>query len=133
MMTRTLMDALPKDAPRFPLGEGAPAAGAARAVPLAQPPSTQPMPTVQMLVTLAAVDPEVERRRKQSRQAQKGLEQLDALYAELVSGEPSLERLAEIADWATQLETPDDPVLAEITREIELRVRVELAKLDIEV
>ncbi|WP_414705372.1 flagellar assembly protein FliX [Pseudomonas sp.] len=43
-----------------------------------------------------------------------------------------MERLREIAEWSQTFETPDDPVLAQILSEIDLRVRVELAKLDIE-
>lgn len=93
----------------------------------------QPLASVQMLVAIAAYDPERERRRQMAEQGTNGLDELEALQVELIAGEPTPERLAQLAEWVEKLDTPADPVLAEILAEIELRVRVELAKFDIEV
>ena len=64
--------------------------------------------------------------------ADKGLRLLDALHGELIAGTPSPARLRDIAAWAQTIEMPQDPALAAIVRDIDLRVRVELAKFDIE-
>ena len=130
-MARSLLAALPKVQPSFPIGE-AEGAGV-RAQPMVQPQAGQPIPSVAMLVTLAAADPAVERRRKQAAQAERGLDALEALQRELLTGTATPERLREIVEWAATLETPDDPVLAQIARDIDLRVRVELAKYDVQV
>lgn len=88
----------------------------------------QPVTSVEMLVALAAVDDAAERRRKLAAQAETGLERLEALHRDLLAGNPTAERLEEIAAWARQLSVPDDPGIAAILREIELRILVELAK-----
>lgn len=126
-MTRSLMAALPKVVASFQLRDSE---GPLR--PFA-PQAGVPMTSVQMLVAIAAGDPNVERRRKQAADAEKGLKALERLHVELVAGAPSVERLREIADWTRDTETPEEPMLAQIMSEIDLRVRVELAKLDIEV
>lgn len=107
--------ALPADAPTPP---------AVNAVP-------HPATSVQMLVTLAAADPIAERRRKAVAQADRGLAQLETLRDELATGLASPERLRALAGWAETFTIPDDPQLAELAREIELRVRVEIAKHDL--
>ncbi len=130
LMARTLVSALPKVLPSFPISEAE--AAAARPQPhAAQTP--QPMPTVAMLVTLAAADPAIERRRKQAKQATEGLDVLETVHRELLAGTLDPGALQDLAEWAKSIETPDDPVLAEIMRDIDLRVRVELAKYDVEI
>ncbi|GAB5349265.1 flagellar assembly protein FliX [Alteriqipengyuania sp. 357] len=99
--------------------------------PAIQP--VQPIGSVQMLVTLAAYDPDRERRRLMAEQGSNALDELEALQVELSAGGATPERLEQLAEWVAQVEAPADPVLAEILAEIELRVRVELAKFDIEV
>jgi hypothetical protein len=131
LMARSLLAALPKAVPGFRAAEGE--AAQARPVPLQGGGATQPMPSVAMLVTLAAADPAVERRRKQAQDAERGLDRLDRLHRELVAGAPSVERLRELAEWSQGFEVPDEPALAAILAEIDLRVRVELAKHDVEV
>jgi len=127
MMVRSLMAALPKDAPAFPLAEGE---GPVRPLPT----GTAPMvPNVEMLVALAANTPSVERRRQMAERAAKGLDALERLHAELLSGTPSVEALQAVVEWSQSGETPDDPVLAQLLGDIDVRVRVELAKLDIEI
>ena len=108
-----------KPAPALPT----PAAGT-----LIPPPAT----SVAMLVALSAEAP-AERRRRAIIQAERGLDALERLREELAAGIPSPERLRELAAWSSGFEMPDDPELAELARDIELRVRVELAKHDISI
>ena len=89
-----------------------------------------PVQSVEMLVALAAVDPERERRRRMAQQAEQGLDELEQLHQELVAGTPSVERLSALKAWAKSIGQPDDAALAELVRDIELRVLVELAKLE---
>ena len=131
LMARSLLAALPKAAPGFPVAEEE-AAARQMPVPMQGPGTNQPVPSVAMLVTLAAADPAIERRRKQARDAERGLDALERLNKELATGTPSVERLREIVEWSENFEASDDPVLAGILSDIELRVRVELAKLDIQ-
>ena len=131
LMAHSLLAALPKAAESFSVTreEKAPAAAP---LPLQQTNVTNPVPNVAMLVTLAAADPMMDRRRRLAAQAERGVEMLDHLHKEVLVGTPSVERLREIAQWSQTLDTPDEPVLAQIMAEIDLRVRVELAKYDVE-
>jgi len=95
--------------------------------PAAQSAVAQPV-SVQMLVTLASVEPAVERRRRVAIEAGRALNALDRLNDTLVAGLPPVERLREVAAWAGTVEVPEDPQLAAILKDIDLRVRVELAK-----
>jgi hypothetical protein len=128
LMARSLLAALPKAAPGFPIVEEE---AMARPVPMQGAGTNQPVPSVAMLVTLAAADPAIERRRKQVIHAERGVDALDKLHKELATGIPSVERLREIVEWSENIEASDDPVLAGILSDIELRVRVELAKIDV--
>ena len=112
-------------------GDGEAAAGEGAPPPAMH--SNQHLGSVQMLVTLAAFDPEKDRRREMAEQGNAGLDELETLHMELVGGGASPERLEQLAEWVSQVEQPDDPVLAEIVAGIELRVRVELAKFEVEV
>ncbi|UYY59679.1 flagellar assembly protein FliX [Sphingomonas sp. S2-65] len=131
LMAHSLLAALPKAAESFSVTreEKAPAAAP---LPPQQANVTNPVPSVAMLVTLAAADPMMDRRRRLAAQAERGVEMLDHLHKEVLVGTPSVERLREIAQWSQTLDTPDEPVLAQIMAEIDLRVRVELAKYDVE-
>ena len=131
LMARSLLAALPKAAPGFPIAEEE-AAARQMPVPMQGAATNQPVPSVAMLVTLAAADPAIERRRKQAIDAERGIAALDKLHKELATGTPSVERLREIVEWSENFEASDDPVLQSILSEIELRVRVELAKLDVQ-
>ncbi|MDG2534017.1 flagellar assembly protein FliX [Sphingomonas sp. HITSZ_GF] len=131
-LLRSLMAALPKAASGFSVGEGeAPAARAP--LPQQGTNAAQPLnPSVAMLVTLAAADPAIERRRKQAVDAQRGLDQLEGLHRELVAGVVSPARLQAIVEWSETFEASEDPTLAAILADIDVRVRVELAKLDLQ-
>ena len=130
-LLQSLMAALPKVASGFSVGEGD---GPAAPAPRPQGPTAAQMrnPSVAMLVTLAAADPAIERRRKQAIDAQRGIDMLDQLHRELVAGVVSPVRLRAIVEWSETFERSDDPALAAILSDIELRVRVELAKLDLQ-
>ncbi len=131
-LLHSLMAALPKAAPGFSVGEGEAPAAPAPLPPGAGAGTTQALnPSVAMLVTLAAADPMIERRRKQAVDAQRGIDMLDQLHRELVAGVVSPARLQAIVEWSETFERTDDPALAAILSDIELRVRVELAKLDL--
>ena len=130
ILARNLLAALPKAAPGFALDGEEPAAHATNAPQTTG--ATAPTPSVAMLVTLAASQQAVERRRRMAKDAERGIDALDRLHKELLAGAPSVERLREIAEWSQSFETPEDPVLASLLSDIDLRVRVELAKFDIE-
>lgn len=128
-LLRSLMAALPKAASGFSVGEGE---GVAARAPLPQGTNAAQAlnPSVAMLVTLAAADPMIERRRKQAVDAQRGIDMLDGLHRELVAGVVSPERLQAIVEWSESFQASEDPTLAAILADIDVRVRVELAKLD---
>ncbi|MFV0623358.1 flagellar assembly protein FliX [Sphingomonas sp. ac-8] len=90
--------------------------------------ATHPHTSVEMLVAIAAAEPGLERRRKLAAKTDKGLSLLERLDAELLAGPLPPERVEELVEWSESFELPEDPALAEIAREIELRVRVEIAK-----
>ncbi|MBD8545649.1 flagellar assembly protein FliX [Sphingomonas sp. CFBP 8760] len=99
--------------------------------PPATVPIAPPTTSVAMLVAMAANDPVVEQRRKLAAEADRGLSLLERLHRDLATGEPTPERLEEMAAWVEGFTPPDDPALGPVAREIELRVRVELAKHDL--
>jgi len=52
--------------------------------------------------------------------------------AEMLAGLPAVERLREIAAWVEEEhQGPEDAALASLFKDIELRMRVELAKYDV--
>lgn len=96
----------------------------------AQPTIATPAQSVQMLVTLAAAarPPELERRRRLAKEAERGLDALEMLQAALVVGVSAVEPTRELRNWSEGRTRPDDPELAEVMDEIDLRIQVELAK-----
>lgn len=115
---------------------------AKRATPAAFAPEASALPTpaastvaapaqsVQMLVTLAAatLPPDLERRRRIAKKAEKGLTALEALQAALVVGVGSAEPARELRAWVEERTPSDDPELERLMDEIDLRAQVELAK-----
>ena len=87
----------------------------------------QALTSVDMLLAIAAVDDEAERRRQMAAQAQAGLDALEALDA-ADDEETRRESARTLAEWAGDLTAPDNPELARIQRQIELRALVEIAK-----
>lgn len=128
-----LLAALAKAGDEFAVASARADPASAAILPAAVPPATQPATSVQMLVALAAAEPPVERRRKMAAATDRGLRLLERLHAELVVGTPAPERLAELLDWSEGFDPRADPHLAGLAREIEVRVRVEIAKHDVRV
>jgi len=83
-----------------------------------------------LLAAATALETPKDKRRREARPAARGLEILEQLHAAQVKGLPDEAALDALSQWAALFEVPDDPELAEIARDIELRVRVELAKHD---
>lgn len=102
-------------------------------LPPAVPATPSPATSVEMLVTLAAAEPTIERRRRMAKAADNGLSLLERLHTELLTGTLPVERIDELVEWSETFDLPDDPELAAIAREIELRVRVEIAKHELRV
>lgn len=110
-----------------------PAQDAADAPPPPQPagPTLNATTSVHVLLAAAtALETPRDKRRREARPAARGLDMLEQLHAAGVKGAPQGQMLDALAQWAAAFELPDDPELAEIARDIELRVRVELAKHD---
>lgn len=118
-----LAGALPKVA-RFAVAEAATPQGTAPA-PIAVSVS------VEMMVALAASERPAESRRRAALVADRGLRALERLDTALMAGLPAVESLHEIAAWSEALGEPEDAELRELFKDIELRIRVELAKHDI--
>ena len=135
LLQSMLADARTRDGFALPAAT-TPAAAASEAPPSTPPPVVPTSATsVQMMVALAAVDPVSERRRKISVDADRGLTLLERLRDDLAHGAAPPERVRELATWVEAFVVPDDPAvppeLAQVARDIEVRVRVELAKLDL--
>lgn len=109
----------------------APEAEAPSPAPQAQPmPLSMTAPSVAMLLAMASVAGTVPARHRERHlaRATRGLDALAALQAAQARGLDAAPALAQLSDWAKDVEMPEDPALAEFLRELELRVRVELAK-----
>ncbi|WP_010214896.1 flagellar assembly protein FliX [Sphingomonas sp. PAMC 26621] len=121
---QALLAALPRATAGFRATDAAPAA-----TELPAPPRPlQAATSVQMLVALAATEPPRERRRRLVAEVDHGLGLLERLHAATAAGVAPPAMLTELADWAARFVPPDDPQAAAIARDVELRVRVELAR-----
>jgi hypothetical protein len=89
--------------------------------------------SVQMLVAMSAQTPVEERRRRTVQRATRGLDALAALDAAAMIDAPRTAVVASLTEWSQELHEAADPALDALMAEIELRVRVELAKYDREV
>jgi hypothetical protein len=89
--------------------------------------------SVQMLVAMSAATPAEERRRRVLQRATRGLDALAALDAATMIDAPREAVVETLADWSRELHEAGEPALDALMAEIELRVRVELAKYDREV
>lgn len=109
--------------PSFRLGpDEAATAGAARAA--------APLATLDAILMLQAEDDGAERRRRSARRGTDLLAALDELRAALLSGSFGPEVIRRLAaSLATGVEASGDPVLDEVVGAIELRAKVEVAKL----
>jgi hypothetical protein len=124
-LVSSLLALLPEARTVAPEAEAAAPAPQAQAVPL-----SMTAPSVAMLLAMASVagtTPSKVRERQIARAA-RGLDVLAGLQAAQARGLDPGPALAQLADWAKDVEMPEDPALAEFFRELDLRVRVELAK-----
>ena len=104
-------------------------AGDQPAAPAAPAPSLNP---VDVLLTAQEIPDALAGKRRAVQRGNTLLDRLEELRLGLLAGVLPRERLDELARLArTARETIDDPKLGEILNEIDLRVAVELAKLDI--
>lgn len=88
-----------------------------------------PLSGLDGLLALQEVDDPTARASRGKKRAQGMLDQLDDLRMALLSGEVPREKLAELSKVVqTRRAQVDDPRLAEILDEIDLRAQVELAK-----
>lgn len=124
--TSLLQVLLATQAKRPPAASFAPELPAQAAAPHAA--VATPAQSVQMLVTLAQTMPPIERRRRAAREAEKGLDALEMLQAALVVGTGAAAPVEDLRNWSENRACPDDPALAELMDEIDLRIQVELAK-----
>ncbi|GAB4238433.1 MAG: flagellar assembly regulator FliX [Methyloligellaceae bacterium] len=86
--------------------------------------------TIDAILALQGVDDATERRRKALRQGEQVLDSLEGLKIALLTGRIDAEKLERLQALVAQYEEiEDEPELAAILRQIDLRARVELAKL----
>lgn len=91
--------------------------------------ATTPVQTVNALLALQEVDDAAQQPSRGRRRAEDILDRLEELRLSLVLGTVSVDRLERLADLLAQRdEAIEDPQLAEIINEIEIRAAVELAK-----
>ncbi|MEJ8475412.1 flagellar assembly protein FliX [Roseibium algae] len=96
--------------------------------PMAATTNSGGIQSMDALLSLQEVDEEPERRRKATRHGHTLLDGLEAIQADLLGGAVSADRLEALAHQvSTQVES-GDPEVDSILREVELRVKVELAK-----
>jgi hypothetical protein len=104
-------------------------AGEQAAAPAAAAP---PLNSVDLLLTAQEVPDALTNRRRAVQRGNTQLDRLEDLRLGLLTGSLPRERLDELALLArTARESVDDPTLSAILDEIDLRVAVELAKLDL--
>ncbi|WP_233281593.1 flagellar assembly protein FliX [Sphingomonas changnyeongensis] len=111
------------DAPQFQ-------PGAAPPPPAGQSAVSPPVQSVQMLVALAAAGPEPDRRAEIARQAEQGVNALETLHRALIAGTVGPQKLRELREWTRRRDRSPDTALSTLLDEIELRILVELAKLE---
>lgn len=101
-----------------------------RAKGAAGPRSAAPLATLDALLALQE-EPEspADRKRRSARRGQGILDSLDRLKAALIGGRVSPGDLAQIALRLAGAEPSGDPALDDVVAQIELRAKVELAKL----
>jgi len=117
-------------------GSSAPTGGGGFARALADgPPQTaapsgaSPVHSLKALLALQEVDDSTEGRKRARRRADDLLDQLEDLKLSIMLGEVPLAQLENLAGLLAQRQAAtDDPKLAQIINEIEIRAAVELAK-----
>lgn len=130
---------------------GSALAGAAPSVAGATPPAAPMLGSVQMIVTLAAFTPREVQRRERVAEARRGVAALERLHRALQGGALDRRTLEELAEWIARRDAAGQPpsdeapggdadagadsradaTLKALLEAVDLRVRVELAKLDV--
>jgi len=115
----------PGGAEGFTLSEGEVASG-----PTAKP-GVRSIGGIDALIALQGVEAPAERRRRAVARGRAALDALDALKIELLSGELEAATVARLKSTVSGLkEGSGDPMIDGVLAEIELRVEVELAKME---
>lgn len=86
--------------------------------------------SVQMLVAMSATTPAADRKHKAAKMAAKGLDALDSLERALAMGRTEALPMEALRQWADQREPSGVAELDALIDQINLRVQVEIAKLD---
>lgn len=102
-----------------PTDDGAPSATGA----------LQALTSVDMLLAIASVDDEAERRRQMASHAAAGLDALEALD-HATDEETRRQKGEELSEWAQGVPDDGHPEITRILRQIELRALVEIAKIE---
>ncbi|MDF2799168.1 MAG: flagellar assembly regulator FliX [Devosia sp.] len=87
-----------------------------------------PVASLSALLALQAVEDPLQGRRKAVRRGASMLDQMDAIKADLLVGQVSVSRLDQLIGLIAEERGRSEPGLDEVLDDIELRVRVELAK-----
>ena len=87
-----------------------------------------PMPSLGALLALQAVEDPLQGRRKAVRRGASMLDQMEAIKADLLVGQVSADRLDQLMGMIAEERSRTEPGLDGVLDDIELRVRVELAK-----
>lgn len=108
--------------PAFQIADSASASRAAATAPAA------PTTGIDALLALQAAGDPMQGRRRQVRRARSLLDTLEAMKADLLSGQLGEGRLNQLLVLLAQAREETDPALDGVLDEIEMRARVELAK-----
>lgn len=81
------------------------------------------------LVALQSVDGDGQRKREQVDRSHTLLDELEGLKADLLAGKVDATRLGRIKDLVARHAQVDDPALADLIAQVDLRAQVEMAKL----
>ena len=91
--------------------------------------STPPLQGVDSLLALQQMDVQVDDKRRAVQHGNKLLDQLDALRVDLLQGKVQPERLEQLVGNLSMHVKSGNPGLDRVVEDIELRARIELAKL----
>ncbi len=125
---QTVLNALSKPDASFRLpGGAAPRMDVAATPPPA--PSLQAATSVQVMIAAAALNETPQQiRKREAKRVDRGVSLLERLHQATLGGPPEPQVLEELAQWAEEFSLPDSPQLQSLARDVELRVKVELAR-----
>ena len=92
-------------------------------------PSLQAATSVQVMIAAAALNETPQQiRKREAKRVDRGVSLLERLHQASLGGPPEPQVLEELAQWAEEFSLPDSPQLQSLARDVELRVKVELAR-----